>query len=157
MWPTWGPLGSFGPRWAPCWPHEFCYQGRFGWKYGKTILYKKIRQGVLVLVGCNYSSTPQFNDSLAKHGMMFPVMASCLTALSHALDQYCMLLDWALRTYFNGGRVFVFLLQLTNSTQPPPPPVKWPPLRQRYLWMHFREWKVLYFYLKIHWSLFIRV
>ena len=21
-------LGSVGPRWAPCWPHEPCYQGR---------------------------------------------------------------------------------------------------------------------------------
>ena len=27
MRPTWGPPGSFGPRWAPCWPHESCYQG----------------------------------------------------------------------------------------------------------------------------------
>ena len=28
---TWGQhgahLGPFGPRWAPCWPHEPCYQG----------------------------------------------------------------------------------------------------------------------------------
>ena len=26
MGPTWGPLGS---SWAPCWPHEPCYQGLF--------------------------------------------------------------------------------------------------------------------------------
>ena len=30
---SWGPygahLGPVGPRWAPCWPHEPCYQGRF--------------------------------------------------------------------------------------------------------------------------------
>ena len=25
---TWGPPGSCRPRWAPCWPHEPCYQGR---------------------------------------------------------------------------------------------------------------------------------
>ena len=25
---TWGPLGSCLPRWAPCWHHEPCYQGR---------------------------------------------------------------------------------------------------------------------------------
>ena len=23
-----GPLGPIGPRQAPCWPHEPCYQGR---------------------------------------------------------------------------------------------------------------------------------
>ena len=32
-WPIWGPpgahLGPVGPRWAPCWSHEPCYQGRF--------------------------------------------------------------------------------------------------------------------------------
>ena len=22
-------LGPTGPRWAPCWPHELCYPGRF--------------------------------------------------------------------------------------------------------------------------------
>ena len=27
MGPTWGPVG---PRWAPCWPHETCYQGKAG-------------------------------------------------------------------------------------------------------------------------------
>ena len=25
MGPTWAHLGSTGPRWAPCWPHEPCY------------------------------------------------------------------------------------------------------------------------------------
>ena len=30
MGPTWGPPGSVGPRWAPCWPREPCYQGRYG-------------------------------------------------------------------------------------------------------------------------------
>ena len=29
MGPTWGPPGSCRPRWAPCWPHEPCYQGHF--------------------------------------------------------------------------------------------------------------------------------
>ena len=24
-------LGPTGPRWAPCWPHELCYLGRFGY------------------------------------------------------------------------------------------------------------------------------
>ena len=28
MGPTWGPPGSCRPRWAPCWPHELCYQRR---------------------------------------------------------------------------------------------------------------------------------
>ena len=28
MGPTWGPSGPTVPRWAPCWPHEFCYLGR---------------------------------------------------------------------------------------------------------------------------------
>ena len=27
--PTWGHLGPVGPRWAPCWPHEPCYQGNY--------------------------------------------------------------------------------------------------------------------------------
>ena len=27
MGPTWAHLGPVGPRWAPCWPHELCYQG----------------------------------------------------------------------------------------------------------------------------------
>ena len=34
MGPTWGPPGSCRPRWAPCWPHEPCYQGcisQVGW------------------------------------------------------------------------------------------------------------------------------
>ena len=26
-WPTWGPPGACRPKVAPCWPHEFCYQG----------------------------------------------------------------------------------------------------------------------------------
>ena len=26
--PTWGPPGPVGPRCAPCWPHEPCFQGR---------------------------------------------------------------------------------------------------------------------------------
>ena len=26
-WPTWAHLGPVGPKWAPCWPHEPCYQG----------------------------------------------------------------------------------------------------------------------------------
>ena len=26
-WPTWGPPGSCRPSWAPCRPHEHCYQG----------------------------------------------------------------------------------------------------------------------------------
>ena len=30
MGPTWGHLGPTGPRWAPCWPHEPCYQGILG-------------------------------------------------------------------------------------------------------------------------------
>ena len=28
MGPTWAHLGPVGPRWAPCWPHETCYEGR---------------------------------------------------------------------------------------------------------------------------------
>ena len=27
MGPTWAHLGPVGPWWAPCWPHEPCYQG----------------------------------------------------------------------------------------------------------------------------------
>ena len=31
LWSSWGQhgahLGPVGPRWAPCWPHEPCYQG----------------------------------------------------------------------------------------------------------------------------------
>ena len=27
MGPTWAHLGPGGPRWAPCWPNEPCYQG----------------------------------------------------------------------------------------------------------------------------------
>ena len=29
MGPTWAHLGSTGPRWAPCWPHEPCYLGNY--------------------------------------------------------------------------------------------------------------------------------
>ena len=29
MGPTWDPPGPVGPRWAPCWLHEPCYQGPF--------------------------------------------------------------------------------------------------------------------------------
>ena len=29
MEPTWAYLGPVGPRWAQCWPHEHCYQGRY--------------------------------------------------------------------------------------------------------------------------------
>ena len=28
MGPTWAHLDPVSPRWAPCWPHESCYQGR---------------------------------------------------------------------------------------------------------------------------------
>ena len=31
MGPTWGHLGHVGPRWAPCWSHEPCYQGSLFW------------------------------------------------------------------------------------------------------------------------------
>ena len=30
MWPTVGPMGPVGPRWAPCWPHELFYLGSMG-------------------------------------------------------------------------------------------------------------------------------
>ena len=29
MGPAWAHLGPTGPRWAPCWPHEFCYLGYY--------------------------------------------------------------------------------------------------------------------------------
>ena len=29
MGPTWGPSGADRPRWAPCWPHELCYLGKY--------------------------------------------------------------------------------------------------------------------------------
>ena len=29
MGPTWGPPRSCRPRWAPCWPHEPCYEGGY--------------------------------------------------------------------------------------------------------------------------------
>ena len=35
MGPTWDPPGSCRPRWAPCWPHEPCYQGTFTPQRGK--------------------------------------------------------------------------------------------------------------------------
>ena len=31
---TWANLGPVGPRWAPCWPHESCYQGISGRREG---------------------------------------------------------------------------------------------------------------------------
>ena len=30
MGPIWAHLGPVGPRWAPCRPHEYCYQGYYG-------------------------------------------------------------------------------------------------------------------------------
>ena len=26
-------MGPTGPRWAPCWPHEFCYLGSLWWSW----------------------------------------------------------------------------------------------------------------------------
>ena len=47
MGPTWGP--PVGPRWAPCWPHEPCYQGR-------ARIYAPVKW---ILVGSGYGlSTP---------------------------------------------------------------------------------------------------
>ena len=33
MGPTWAHLGPVSPRWAPCWPHKPCCQGRFQGRY----------------------------------------------------------------------------------------------------------------------------
>ena len=33
MGPTWDPPRPIGPRWAPCWPREPCYQGRLSPTY----------------------------------------------------------------------------------------------------------------------------
>ena len=36
---TWGPPGSCRPSWAPCWPHESCYQGypSHPWEISKSV------------------------------------------------------------------------------------------------------------------------
>ena len=46
-------LGSVGPRWAPCWPHEPCYQGHVyimirGW------IYRFVNIKVLILTRCQW-------------------------------------------------------------------------------------------------------
>ena len=37
MGPNWGPPGSCRPQWAPCWPHEPCYQGNPHAKAGPSL------------------------------------------------------------------------------------------------------------------------
>ena len=48
MGPTWGHLGPAGPRWAPCWPHEPCYQG---WSLlcSLSIYYVRSSAGAMVI------------------------------------------------------------------------------------------------------------
>ena len=41
-------LGPVGPRWAPWWPHEACYQGCFSYRLQGTIL----AQVTFMLAGC---------------------------------------------------------------------------------------------------------
>ena len=44
--PAWAHLGPTGPRWAPCWPHEFCYLGICSQNYIKLSL-MTCNQGLL--------------------------------------------------------------------------------------------------------------
>ena len=69
--PTWGPPGSWGqhgthlgpvgPRLAPCWPHESCYQGRLRWWLPCWIVnwYQGSNQGTLFITLVDISSFVQ--------------------------------------------------------------------------------------------------
>ena len=49
MGPTWAHLGPVGPRWAPCWPHEPCYQG-CSWHVSSVV----VAWTKLWLLSCNH-------------------------------------------------------------------------------------------------------
>ena len=45
-------LGPAGPRWAPCWPHELCYQG-----YVTCSVAVSKAEHILTLYGLNFSES----------------------------------------------------------------------------------------------------
>ena len=59
MRPTWAHLGPIGPRWAPCWHHEPCYQGStkgnsHGYRHGSPgIFWPHQHQGYLLKIPDN--------------------------------------------------------------------------------------------------------
>ena len=62
-------LGPVGPSWAPCWPHEPCYQGLHtvhslnGKKYfGNSLVTKQTNMGATM--GCPFHSWVTFGDLL---------------------------------------------------------------------------------------------
>ena len=72
---------------------------------------------------------------------------------------------WVLVSFAVSGnlaRSYGWVARILNSNQDTwvnssLPWAKWPPFRRRYIRMHFREWKVVYFDWKFHWSLFLKV
>ena len=56
MGPTCGHLGPVGPRWAPCWPHEPCYQGTISLCWNNL-------PGLWNVLNCSYKTAKMFSST----------------------------------------------------------------------------------------------
>ena len=60
MWPTWG------PRWAPCWPHELCYLARSVVSTVKTKP-QSLMQHLSLIMHTIYTNEADFRDDTNSH------------------------------------------------------------------------------------------
>ena len=90
-------LGPAGPRWAPCWPHEPCYQGKYQWRNPAGYMHASIHpQDPLRADNVNKISSLGPSDAIWWQrcgSKLAQIMACCLTAPSHYLNQFWFILS----------------------------------------------------------------
>ena len=118
MGPTWGHLCHVGPRWAPCWPHEPCYQGGY------------IQGGVC---GCFLTITVAvFTKQGWDHPLIILVWNSLRDLQRDIIERLCSSQEWNGLWFYKNPKLFVWpifstyskLIAFISPPPPPPPPPK---------------------------------
>ena len=90
MGPTWAHLGPVGPRWAPCWTHEPCYQG--------------MPLGVTLLLSC-YELAYNIACMLQSHHRILLYMQCILSWLGSFVTAFA---DRAMTHFILSSMIFLF-------------------------------------------------
>ena len=120
MGPTWAHLGPVGPRWAPCWPHEPCYQGM---PLGVTLLLSyyelayniacmlQSHHRILLYMQCILSWLGSFVTAFADRAMTHFILSSMIFSFDSPFC-VCMTLPWEGWSVLNSQSYFdeMFLL-----------------------------------------------
>ena len=118
MGPTWGHLCHVGPRWAPCWPHDPCYQGGY------------IQGGVC---GCLLTITVAvFTKQGWDHPLIILVWNSLRDLQRDIIERLCSSQEWNGLWFNKNPQLFVWpifstyskLIAFISPPPPPPPPPK---------------------------------